>query len=306
VTASSHPAAPWGAPERPDLPAPRGDEPPAPPAAPDAAARWRPWTAFGALGGALLVVVFGGMVVSVLASAFGADIEDPPAGVNIGLTMFQGLVFIAAALYFAQLSAVPRATQFGLRRPPKAWLAVALVPATWLAFILLSALWVTVIGESPDEDLPDDLGAEDSDVALVAVMVLVCVIAPVGEEFLFRGYMFRALRNWKGLMPAAVISGVVFGLIHALSADPIALLPLAVLGVGLALLYHWSGSLYASMALHALNNAIAFGVSQDWGWQIALLIPGGIAATLAVAYGLARAIDAGHARIERTGQPGVA
>jgi uncharacterized protein len=96
-------------------------------------------------------------------------------------------------------------------------------------------------------------------------------MAPVGEEFLFRGYMFTALRHW-GLWPAALISGGLFGLIHIGSSPVAYTVPLAIFGVGLALLYAWTGSLMPCIVLHAINNSIAFSVDQDWSWQIPVVI----------------------------------
>jgi membrane protease YdiL (CAAX protease family) len=84
------------------------------------------------------------------------------------------------------------------------------------------------------------------------------------EEFLFRGYIFTALRNWKGVWPAAVITGVLFGAVHAGSAPAADLVPLAGLGFGLCLLYRYTGSLYPCIAVHSLNNSIAFGGLEDW------------------------------------------
>ena len=81
----------------------------------------------------------------------------------------------------------------------------------------------------------------------------------VGEELLFRGYIFRALRNWRGFAPAAIITGLIFGAVH-IGSSPIGYaLPLAAFGFGLCLLYQWTGSLYPCIALHALNNAFALG-----------------------------------------------
>ncbi len=76
--------------------------------------------------------------------------------------------------------------------------------------------------------------------------VLTCVVAPIGEEFLFRGLIFTALRNWKGTLPAAIITGVLFGGVHFGSAPLLDLVPLAALGFGLCLLYRYTGSLYPS------------------------------------------------------------
>ena len=66
--------------------------------------------------------------------------------------------------------------------------------------------------------------------------------------------MFTSLRNWKGTWPAAVITGLIFGGVHAGSAPALDLAPLAALGFGLCLLYRYSGSLYPCFGAHALNN----------------------------------------------------
>ncbi len=47
-------------------------------------------------------------------------------------------------------------------------------------------------------------------------------------------------------------------------------------GFGLCLLYWRTGSLYPCIALHALNNSLAFGVSQKWDWQIPLVMVGSL------------------------------
>ena len=119
--------------------------------------------------------------------------------------------------------------------------------------------------------LPEELGVNDSTVALLAVAFLVAVVAPIAEEFFFRGFFFGALRNWRGLWPAAIITGLVFGAIHVGSAEAAFLLPLAFFGFSLCLLRERTGSLYPGIALHCMNNSLAFGVSQHWSWQIPVL-----------------------------------
>ena len=107
-----------------------------------------------------------------------------------------------------------------------------------MSFFIATALWVALLGiKEPSETLPKELGADDSTLALVSVTILVCIIAPLCEEFFFRGYFFTALRSWRGMWPAAMITGLVFGAIHAGSADPAFLVPLGLLGHGLCLLY---------------------------------------------------------------------
>jgi hypothetical protein len=47
---------------------------------------------------------------------------------------------------------------------------------------------------------------------------------------------------------------------------------LVTLGTLFALLYWKTGSLLPCIALHAINNSIAYGVMQDWTWQIPVLM----------------------------------
>jgi membrane protease YdiL (CAAX protease family) len=142
----------------------------------------------------------------------------------------------------------------------------------FVAFYLFTVVWVAIVGGNPDDQkLPKELGADKSTVALVAVAFLVSVVAPVAEEFFFRGFFYGALRNWRGVVPAAVITGLVFGAIHAGSADAEFLPPLAFFGFTLCLLRERTDSLYPCIALHCANNSLAIGVSQDWTWQIPVL-----------------------------------
>ena len=161
------------------------------------------------------------------------------------------------------------APSFGLR-PARLWSSAGWLALTWFGFFLFSVIWVAAPGITEKDDLPEQLGADKSTAALVAVALLVCVVAPVAEEVFFRGYFFTALRNWRGVWPAAIITGLVFGAIHAGSAPVWYLVPLAVFGFGLCLLYWKTGSLYPCIALHTINNSIAFGVTQSWDWQIPL------------------------------------
>jgi membrane protease YdiL (CAAX protease family) len=276
-----HPGPPPELPERPEgLPPLR-----------TGADRWKPWTAWVALAASLTVPLVLGIVAALFVVAAGGDVEELPPGVLIGLTFAQDIGFIVVPLLLATwLVSRPTAMDFGLRKPHRMWLAIGLLFAVYIGFIVLSGIWVEALGIEQEDTLPDELGVKDSTVNLVLVLILVTVMAPVAEELLFRGYVYRALRNWRGVWPAAIISGALFGGIH-MGSSPIGfIVPLAILGVGLALLYHWTGSLYLPVALHALNNSIAFGASQDWDWQIAATIPVATAVSLGSLWLLGRAL----------------
>jgi membrane protease YdiL (CAAX protease family) len=240
------------------------------------APRWPAWTAPVALIASFAAALFGAILIGGVAAATGASLEHPPPAVQIGATAFQDIALIVTALSFARLSQRPRPWHFGLR-PTRLWPALGWTVLGWFGFLLFSGAWVALLDIKERDRLPDELGASDSTVALLSVAVLVCVLAPVAEEFFFRGYFFSALRAWKGPLLAAVLTGIVFGAIHAGSAPLPFLVPLMVFGFVLCLIYWRTRSLYPCIALHSLNNSLAFGVSQHWDWQIPVLMVAALA-----------------------------
>jgi uncharacterized protein len=173
-------------------------------------------------------------------------------------------------VFFAQLGRrTVRAWQFGLR-PTRLGRAVWLLLLTLLGFLIFSVIWGSAF-HAEKEKVLEQLGTGENAALLLLSAALTCVVAPICEEILFRGFIFTALRNWCGTWPAAIITGLVFGGIHAGSAPAVDLVPLAGLGFGLCLLYRYTGSLYPCIAAHSLNNSIAFGSLEGWGWQIPVL-----------------------------------
>lgn len=243
---------------------------------------WKWWTGLLVLALAFTVPIVLGIFAGIGIAVSGGDLEDDmPSGVLIALTFAQDIGFILAPLLMAGwLATRPKAEDFGLAPPARPWIAGLLLLGVYFAFVAISGIYVELGGFEAEDQLPDELGVDESTVNLVLVLFLVVVMAPVAEELLFRGYVYRALRNGTGVWVAALVSGLIFGGIHLGSSPTEFIPPLMLLGVGLALLYQWTGSLYAPVALHAFNNSIAFGVSQDWGWEIPVTIVGSIVVSL--------------------------
>ncbi|MBI5106314.1 MAG: CPBP family intramembrane metalloprotease [Solirubrobacterales bacterium] len=236
------------------LPPPTTAPPPDLPEVPDGVEPQRPpgsgWAWWMALTG-LIAAFAAATVLGVIVFALAGDFQDPPPAASIVATVLQDICLVAVPVLFAATVARPRP----------------------VAFVVFTAVWLTAIGQTgTEDDLPKELGVDESTVALVSVALLVTVLAPLAEELFFRGFFFTALRNSAGLWPAAIITGAVFGLIHGGSSAAAFLLPLAVLGLALCLLYVRTGSLYPCIVLHCINNSIAFGSSQGWDWQVPVLM----------------------------------
>ncbi len=237
---------------------------------------WPPWSAPVALLGGLALALVGGLVVDLPALALGVTISSShtPPGITIADTVVQDVGFVLAAVYCAHMGGrAVRSWQFGLRRPGVGWRAASgMILLLLVTFILLSAIWSGAVHPKEETHLLESLGSYEGTALVLLSAALTCVVAPICEEFLFRGFIFTALRNWHGTLPAALMTGLVFGGVHYGSAPTLDLVPLALLGFGLCLLYRYSGSLYPCIIAHSLNNSLAFSSLENWGWQAPVLI----------------------------------
>jgi membrane protease YdiL (CAAX protease family) len=249
--------------------------PPYPPELPegvDARPRWPAWYAPLGFVSAFAITVVLFAVAGAFAAIFGADISGDSSTLTVIGTVIQNIVLIGTALFLASRTSPPRPWHFGLRRtrfwPAVGWSALALA-----SFYVFAATYSAILQPSGEQTVAEDLGADKSTFALIVAGILVIVIAPIAEEFFFRGFFYRALRTRFRVLTAALIDGVVFGAIHFTGSDTLSILPiLGILGFVFCLVYERTGSLFAPIALHAVNNTVAFSVATDGSVAISLVL----------------------------------
>ncbi|WP_022928882.1 CPBP family intramembrane glutamic endopeptidase [Patulibacter americanus] len=228
-----------------------------------------------------------GVALLALIATFGATIFTSIPGIAIGddtntakvvgtlvSSLLQNLVFVGVPILIVGLSIGGlRRSDIGWRVPPRPLRVLGMVAVAFVAYIVLSALLGAALGVGDEQDdLPGKLGADSSVLAGIAIGLAVTVLAPIGEETLLRGIVYPGLRNSVArfapapvaIGAAALIDGLIFGALHLGGSKAIFLPILALFGVVLCLLYQFSGSLYASILLHATNNTIAMKVALDW------------------------------------------
>ena len=246
--------------------------PPSPPELPEAARpRW-PWW-YGPL-----AFLTGGIVGFISAGIVwvAAGIDDPSdswGAIVVGTALLDGSL-VAAALLFASFVRKPRPWHFGLRRT-RFWPAVGWAALGMVTFYVLVAIYSTVLDPQVEQSVAEDLGAEDSQFGLIAAGFMIICVAPFCEEFFFRGFFYGALRSKFPVIVAALIDGLVFGVIHFEGGNDAWLIvpPLAFLGFTFCLVYERTRSLYPVIALHSLNNSIAYAAQVDGGAVAAVFGP---------------------------------
>jgi membrane protease YdiL (CAAX protease family) len=169
-------------------------------------------------------------------------------GVQLGTAI--GFLMVPMAIAAQRGAATLREifSRLGVRRfAPSAlkWMAAAVG-----AYLLFAFAYSLLIVEPKQEDIADGFGP-------VPVQILLIVIAaPVSEEICFRGMLFGGLRERLPRLGAALLAGLIFGGLHALTGVT-AVPPLIFFGFVLALLYEKTGSIVPCIVLHMLNNSVA-------------------------------------------------
>ncbi|MEP7060474.1 MAG: type II CAAX endopeptidase family protein [Actinomycetota bacterium] len=144
----------------------------------------------------------------------------------------------------------------GLRAAGDIGVGIASGLGMWVASIICVGVTLVIarafLGHTPD--LPK-IGEEFRGGWLIAFGLILVVVAPLCEELLFRGFLFRGLRGRWAYWPAALVSSICFAIAHG---SPFRLLNTFADGLILSALYEGRKSLITSIAAHATLNTIVF------------------------------------------------
>ncbi|MFC4291343.1 CPBP family intramembrane glutamic endopeptidase [Sphingorhabdus arenilitoris] len=95
----------------------------------------------------------------------------------------------------------------------------------------------------------------------ILLFIMVAILAPVLEEFLFRGLLQNALKHRMPVYAAIAVSAAIFSLAHvnwfAADLEFYIFPPIFILGAAFGYLYHVTGSLRTCIILHIINNSAA-------------------------------------------------
>jgi uncharacterized protein len=235
-----------------------------------------------------MMLVFGGMGYSIALfttqSLFGVNFLENPGLMNqfdkpevvYALKYVQGIsaigIFIFPAWYFCKALHREPADYLKLNRRiafPEAFIAIAIMVVVspfinWLVYInekiKLPASMAELEGQLKQaENLAAQITKAFLDVStingLAGNIIVIAVIAAVGEEFLFRGAIQNLLRNVTGKKHLAVIiTAIAFSAFHG---QFYGFIPRLVLGAVLGYAYLFTGNLWISILMHFTNNALA-------------------------------------------------
>jgi membrane protease YdiL (CAAX protease family) len=221
---------------------------------------WRAETVIQFCAALLFCICFGALVSGVLRhlGVSGFKELDDFGNILIGTLSFQGVTWLFA-LIFLKLHHVGLGSTLGFRGPQLkraallALLSFAIVlPTVWLVQ-WASVTTLTKLGWPPDHQLAVQLFENADSWWMRAYLgVFAACLAPVAEEFIFRGVLYPFVKQlgWPRLAVFSV--SFLFAFIHF---DVATFLPLFVLALALTWLYEKTDNLLAPIIVHALFNA---------------------------------------------------
>lgn len=142
------------------------------------------------------------------------------------------------------------------------WVVVQGVMAMMFGSALISGLISTLTGldQSLNQQTLIDVFLQNP----LALSVQAIIFAPIAEEVVFRGALYRQFRQAQRFLGPLIVSSLVFAVMHAMVAllmqswSDLWFIPMyAYMGLVLAVVYERTHSLYAAIAVHLLNNAVS-------------------------------------------------
>lgn len=172
---------------------------------------------------------------------------------------------VSAVLWLAKLAGIAR-SRLGLIKPKISDAGWAFVGygLYFLCFLAVSiiAKWL-VPGLDFEQEQQNGFENAQTTFELLATFAALAVLVPLGEEVMFRGFLFSSLRAKYQFKTAAIVTSIIFGIAHLQFGTSAPLLWVAaldtfILSMFLCKLREEEQSVWPAVFLHAIKNSLAF------------------------------------------------
>jgi membrane protease YdiL (CAAX protease family) len=206
-------------------------------------------------------------------------------------------LYIVAVLLGGRLDGVDVPYALGLKRAPRPWqagIAVGLSVACVVAFLPLAMGVKALFALMGYHATPTYADYSSGWGNLILGLVGLALLPAIGEEFMCRGMMFGVFKQ-KGTYFGIIASALLFALWHG---SPVQLVHQLLIGVVMALLVHFTHTVWTSVIFHFCNNALVivyeFVYKQagwtytiEW-WVLLIMFAVGLPVVVALVYLLGR------------------
>lgn len=132
----------------------------------------------------------------------------------------------------------------------------------WLLASIVFWVITSMIGQTmnlPAEQFMLDIKAAGNSVGMmVLISFTLCVIIPIMEELIFRGWLFTKVAQTKlGNIGALILTAIIFTIIHSQYENSVTFIMLLFFGLLLGYTRYKSNNISYSIAIHILFNSLA-------------------------------------------------
>jgi membrane protease YdiL (CAAX protease family) len=210
------------------------------------------------LGLLLMSAVFVSFGLAAATESGGDPAERLSPSLLIGnIVIFAILVIVVASIVIWRVSLTNWLGLAWRKWPHAIWIAPTATILMWTIIGSLNAAgliaWLEkIVGGSSTQDAVALLrdGSDATSVALMAFSA--AIVAPIAEEVIFRGYIYPVAKWLSNRGAAVFFSALLFSACHG---NVPLVLPLFLLGLLLALVYEWTGSIWAPISIHFFFNS---------------------------------------------------
>jgi membrane protease YdiL (CAAX protease family) len=131
--------------------------------------------------------------------------------------------------------------------------------AAMIGYVVVMAIVGRLTGfqvDPPKNTIPETLARTTAVWVLLGFALVLA--APFGEELFFRGLVYRAVAGFWGPALGILVSGIAFALMHF---NLSVVVPFALIGMIFAAAYRSSGSIWTTIAAHAIFNGVSFALA---------------------------------------------
>lgn len=228
------------------------------------------WINFGIFACAIIIAVF--FVQSTVGLLFfsGPSDSDTPAELTPWiavlavlllqvpmLAVFYGARRFYPSHYASRLNNIKLPVGTALRQALPLFLMF--LPVIWIASLVWNTLLnglvaAKIIEPFAPQELITLFQSGGNPLAIGLLVIMAIGLAPIVEEIIFRGCVYRFLKSQTTLLPAQILSGCIFSMMHA---NLMSFVPLVVVGILLARIYEKSGNILVPIWFHACFNGFS-------------------------------------------------
>jgi len=209
-----------------------------------------------AIGAAFCAILLFDGIVAIRYSTHGFHLRDLTASQALVAQAIAYLVLGGVILWTLPLLARRSLAELGIRFPTAVELLIGVAGAGGMLVGVLAGteIVVRVTGHAQTEAAMKLLARVHSPLEISLFVLVTVLLAPLVEELSFRIFVYNAIERYTSVPIAVVLSSAIFGIVHG--AGPSVMIPLAIGGCVLAIVYVTTRCYWSCVVTHALFNSV--------------------------------------------------